>query len=155
MLKKFEKFQLITEYLRTKQIEISEFNKEHKVDASELINGRNLTNLGTFRAYLKAYLENHPKIHNNMTFLIRHLPPGEHGLPIEIYVFSNDQVWPITRLSRLTFLTISWRLSRFLSFGYSSGLPEVIFINLLEQANLLTSNYLQDNCIAYLQRIIF
>jgi miniconductance mechanosensitive channel len=28
-----------------------------------------------------------------MTFLIRHLPPTEHGLPIEIYVFSNDQEW--------------------------------------------------------------
>ena len=28
-----------------------------------------------------------------MTFLIRHLPPGPQGLPIEIYVFSNDQEW--------------------------------------------------------------
>jgi len=93
MLKRFEKIQLVSEYLKTRQKEITEFNKEHKVDTSELINGRNLTNVGTFRAYVKAYLENHPKIHNNMTFLIRHLPPGEYGLPIEIYVFSNDQVW--------------------------------------------------------------
>ena len=28
-----------------------------------------------------------------MTFLIRQLPPGATGLPIEIYVFSNDIEW--------------------------------------------------------------
>ena len=28
-----------------------------------------------------------------MTFLVRQLPPGPTGLPIEIYVFSNDTVW--------------------------------------------------------------
>jgi miniconductance mechanosensitive channel len=52
-----------------------------------------MTNIGTFRAYIQAYLKHHPKIHQKMTFLIRHLKPTEHGLPIEIYVFSNDQVW--------------------------------------------------------------
>ena len=47
----------------------------------------------TFRAYVVAYLRNHPMIHQEMTFLVRHLAPTEHGLPIEIYVFSRDQVW--------------------------------------------------------------
>jgi miniconductance mechanosensitive channel len=28
-----------------------------------------------------------------MTFLIRQLPPGPNGLPIEIYVFTNDTAW--------------------------------------------------------------
>ena len=28
-----------------------------------------------------------------MTFLVRQLQPTEKGLPIEIYVFSNDPVW--------------------------------------------------------------
>jgi miniconductance mechanosensitive channel len=28
-----------------------------------------------------------------MTFLVRHLQPTELGIPIEIYVFSNDQAW--------------------------------------------------------------
>ena len=40
-----------------------------------------------------AYLKNHPMINQEMTFLVRQLPPAEHGLPIEIYVFSNDQRW--------------------------------------------------------------
>jgi miniconductance mechanosensitive channel len=93
MLKRYEKFQLITDYIRSKRKDIAQYNKEHNVDASELVNGRNLTNVGTFRAYVAAYLRNHPKIHQDLTFLIRHLSPGEYGLPIEIYVFSNDQVW--------------------------------------------------------------
>jgi len=38
-------------------------------------------------------LKNHPKIRQDMTFLVRHLAPTEHGLPIEVYVFSADQVW--------------------------------------------------------------
>ena len=93
MLSRFEKFQLIADYIKTRKNEITNFNKEHGVDTSELINGRNLTNIGTFRAYVVAYLRSHPKIHNEMTFLIRHLPPAETGLPLEIYVFSNDQEW--------------------------------------------------------------
>jgi miniconductance mechanosensitive channel len=52
-----------------------------------------MTNIGTFRAYVKAYLDNHPMINKEMTFLIRQLAPTEHGLPIEIYVFSKDQEW--------------------------------------------------------------
>ena len=40
-----------------------------------------------------AYLKNHPKINQNMTFLIRQLKLSEHGLPIEIYVFCADKAW--------------------------------------------------------------
>jgi len=93
MIEHYKKYQLLTDYIETKKGEIEKYNKEHNIDTSELINGRNMTNVGTFRAYIVAYLKNHPKIHQAMTFLIRHLPPGEKGLPIEIYVFSNDQVW--------------------------------------------------------------
>jgi miniconductance mechanosensitive channel len=52
-----------------------------------------MTNIGTFRAYVKAYLRNHPQINQDMTFLVRQLPPGQHGLPIEIYVFCKDKAW--------------------------------------------------------------
>lgn len=93
MLEKFRKIQYISEYIERKKEEVARHNKEHKVDTSVLANGRHLTNIGTFRAYIQAYLKNHPKIHRNMTFLIRHLKPTEYGLPVEIYVFSNDQVW--------------------------------------------------------------
>jgi miniconductance mechanosensitive channel len=93
MLERFGKIQYISEYIETKKSELTEFNQATKVDNASLVNGRRMTNIGTFRAYVKAYLQNHPMINKNMTFLIRQLPPTEHGLPIEIYVFSKDQVW--------------------------------------------------------------
>ena len=46
------------------------------IDESSLVNGRRLTNLGTFRAYVQAYLKNHPQISQDMTFLVRQLAPG-------------------------------------------------------------------------------
>ena len=93
MLERFNKFDFIKNYLAGKQEEIIEYNKEHETDTSQLINGRRQTNIGVFRAYTIAYLKNHPKIHQNMTFLVRHLEPTQHGLPVQIYVFSNDQAW--------------------------------------------------------------
>jgi miniconductance mechanosensitive channel len=93
MLEKYKKFQYIKEYIDEKQEEVASWNTDQKVDPSELANGRRLTNIGTFRAYLIAYLKHHPNIHKNMTFLVRHLEPTAQGLPIQIYVFSNDKVW--------------------------------------------------------------
>src|SRR5210317_469251 len=93
MLERFKKFDLIKEYIADKQEEINGYNKEHETDTSQLINGRRQTNIGVFRAYIIAYLKNNPKIHQNMTFLVRHLEPTQHGLPVQVYVFSNDQAW--------------------------------------------------------------
>jgi len=93
MLNKYQKYQLINHYIMEKTADVANYNKENKIDESELLNGRRLTNIGTFRAYVVAYLKNHPKIHKDMTFLVRQLAPTDHGLPLEIYVFSNDQVW--------------------------------------------------------------
>jgi len=85
--------ELIREHLRERQAEIDSWNRERGIDPSSPVNGRSMTNIGIFRAYVVAYLRQHPKIHQDMTFLIRHLQPAEKGLPIEIYVFSNDQEW--------------------------------------------------------------
>ncbi len=93
MLKSFNTVQLLQDYLGSKKAEISEYNERQRIDVSSGINGRRLTNLGTFRAYLVSYLRNHPKINSSMTFLIRHLQPTDKGIPVEIYVFCNDQAW--------------------------------------------------------------
>lgn len=93
MLERFSRFDLIRDYITQRQDEISTFNKEHATDTTQLINGRRQTNIGVFRAYIIAYLRSHPKIHQNMTFLVRHLEPTQYGLPVQIYVFSNDQAW--------------------------------------------------------------
>ena len=93
MLDRYQKYHLITDYVKSRRKEIAEYNREHDVDTALLVNGRSMTNVGTFRAYAVAYLRSHPKIHQAMTFLLRQLPPGEHGLPLEVYVFCNDQEW--------------------------------------------------------------
>ncbi len=85
--------ELISDYIRSKQREIEAYNREHQVDTSVIINGRRQTNIGIFRAYVEAYLKNNPKIHTGMTFLVRQLESGPNGLPLQIYVFSNDQAW--------------------------------------------------------------
>ncbi|MPQ47506.1 mechanosensitive ion channel [Marinifilum sp. N1E240] len=86
---RFEKIKLIQDYVIKKKEEIRSLNPEGEIP----VNQRRLTNIGTFRKYVEAYLHNNPKIHENMTFLVRQLQPSEKGLPIEIYVFSNDQAW--------------------------------------------------------------
>ena len=93
MIEQFSKIHLVRDYVAGKRKELEEFNRKHEVDESVMANGRRMTNVGTFRMYLVAYLRNHPKIHQDMTFLVRQLQPTEKGLPIEIYVFSNDQAW--------------------------------------------------------------
>lgn len=93
MIEKFKKFGVIQEYIEKKLAELDAYNREHQVDASVMVNGRRLTNLGTFRAYIAEYLKRHPKINQDLTFLVRQLQPTEHGIPIEIYVFSSDQAW--------------------------------------------------------------
>ncbi len=93
MLNRFSKIQYISNYIEKTKAELQENNKLEQVDNSSLVNGKRMTNIGTFRAYVKAYLMNNPMINQEMTFLVRQLEPTEHGLPIEIYVFSKDQEW--------------------------------------------------------------
>lgn len=93
MLERFNSFDLLHDYLQNKKQEIEAYNRSHQVSNDTAVNGRRQTNIGVFRAYVKAYLGQHPNIHPNMTFLVRQLAPKEHGLPLEIYVFSNDQAW--------------------------------------------------------------
>jgi miniconductance mechanosensitive channel len=93
MLNRFAKIQFISEYIEKKRKEVAEFNESKKADNSLLANGRRLTNVGTFRAYIEAYLRHHEMITQELTFLIRQLKPSETGLPIEIYVFCKDKRW--------------------------------------------------------------
>lgn len=93
LLERFKRIRLLRPYLEAKLEEIQQYNTDVGDDLAELINGRRLTNIGTFRAYCLAYLRNHPKARQDLTLMVRQLAPKEHGLPIEIYVFSNDIVW--------------------------------------------------------------
>ena len=93
MLDKYKKVQLLNSYLEKKEKEITAYNELHNINPDLLVNGRRQTNLGVFRAYLRAYLNQRQDINTNMTFLVRHLQPTEKGLPIEIYVFTTTTAW--------------------------------------------------------------
>ncbi|MFT5837331.1 MAG: miniconductance mechanosensitive channel [Candidatus Azotimanducaceae bacterium] len=93
LLERFKRIRRLRPYLEAKLEEIQKYNDSVGGDLSELINGRRLTNIGTFRAYCVAYLRSHPKLHQEMTLIVRQLDAGSQGLPIEIYVFSNDTAW--------------------------------------------------------------
>jgi len=91
LIEKLKSITIISEYLNNKLSEINNHNESISKDS--IINGRALTNIGTYRAYVKAYLKNNKYIHENMTFLVRQLSPTENGLPLQIYVFSNNTNW--------------------------------------------------------------
>ncbi|TYQ14704.1 UNVERIFIED_CONTAM: miniconductance mechanosensitive channel [Acetivibrio alkalicellulosi] len=93
MIEKYKKVHYLKDYIIKKQKEIDEYNKKHNVDSSVLVNGRHLTNIGVFRVYIDNYLKNHPKTHKGMIQIVRQLPPKEFGLPLEIYVFTNETDW--------------------------------------------------------------
>lgn len=93
MIERFKKIHLIEGYVAEKQKEIVAYNETHQIDTSVSSNGRRMTNIGTFRAYLLKYIETHPKINQDLTVLVRQLAPTEKGIPIQIYAFCNDIAW--------------------------------------------------------------
>jgi len=93
MVERFKKIHILKDYINGKEEEIKRYNEENNIDTSAVSNGRRLTNLGTFRAYLLKYLKSHPKIKQDMTILVRQMPPTENGIPIQIYAFCNDIAW--------------------------------------------------------------
>jgi len=93
MCKKFESVYLLKDYIAQKRIEIDTYNKQNNFDTSLPVNGRRMTNIGTFRAYILRYLQNHPQIHKELTCMVRQMPPGEKGVALQIYCFTNDVKW--------------------------------------------------------------
>jgi miniconductance mechanosensitive channel len=94
MLERFKNIRLIKDYVEERSKEIEEYNRKEGIDAaSSPVNGRRMTNLGTFRVYIEEYLKHHPKISNEMTLMVRQLQPTHQGLPLEIYAFVADTRW--------------------------------------------------------------
>ena len=97
MIENYKKINYIRDYIMEKEKEISSYNQhtQHTQGEKELINGRNLTNIGTFRAYIQFYLNNNPHLHTSTPPMVRQLPPTENGLPLEIYAFTKDTDWSV------------------------------------------------------------
>lgn len=94
VLDRVKKIGLLSGYLEKKEKELAECNRDITDTDTLPLNGRRLTNIGTLRAYVRVYLEHHPKIRQDMTLLVRHLQPeADAGLPLEIYAFTSDTAW--------------------------------------------------------------
>ena len=96
MIERYKKVDIIREYIDSKLEEIEAEIQARGIELDSPLDGRQLTNVGTFRAYIEAYLKHNPDIHTEeMTFLVRQLAPGPTGLPIEIYVFTTTTEWVV------------------------------------------------------------
>ena len=84
---------LLKPFIEERQQEIDEYNLLHNIDHANLVNGRRMTNIGLFRAYITRYAHQNPNIHKDFTLMVRQLAPTENGLPLELYMFTNSTVW--------------------------------------------------------------
>ena len=84
---------LIDEYLDTQKAELAEYNAQLEAAGKDPVNNRRATNLGTFRAYMTAYLRSHPGVAHDMTLMVRQLDPTPTGLPLQVYCFSANVNW--------------------------------------------------------------
>nr|WP_313521618.1 mechanosensitive ion channel family protein [Brevundimonas diminuta] len=90
---RMRRFLLIDDYLADKSAEMADWNAKLVEAGRDPVNMRRSTNIGAFRAYVQNYLENHPRIRQDMTLLVRQMQPTETGLPLEIYVFTATVAW--------------------------------------------------------------
>lgn len=88
-IKKLKQVKLIKQYLEEKEADISQKNKELENDELIAINGKKLTNIGTFRKYIEYYIKQHPDIIKSQLLIVRQLSNEAQGLPIEIYCFTD------------------------------------------------------------------
>ncbi|MEL6214612.1 MAG: mechanosensitive ion channel family protein [Pseudomonadota bacterium] len=88
---RFREFALLRDYIDDKRESLRVANADFVDDGN--VNARRLTNLGTFRAYMVAYLRNHPGINKAMTLIVRQLDPTPHGIPLELYAFTASTDW--------------------------------------------------------------
>ncbi len=93
MIERYKQIERVRPYLEQKEEDIAEYNKANGIDTSNIINGRQQTNLGVFRAYIEAYLKANSNLNQNMTRMVRQLQPTEFGVPLQVYVFSLEKDW--------------------------------------------------------------
>ena len=93
LLEKFSHFHLLKEYIKTKEEELKEKNKESHDEEGTVNNKYRQTNLGVFRKYMFSYLKELSVVNKEMTYFVRYLQPTEKGLPVEFYFFSKVKEW--------------------------------------------------------------
>jgi miniconductance mechanosensitive channel len=101
-IKNLSNADLLQSYLNEKQQQIGDIDEpksdepksdEDRAQSLNSLNTRQLTNVGTFRAYVGNYLLHNAHIRSDLTCMVRQLPATENGLPLEVYCFANTTNW--------------------------------------------------------------
>jgi len=91
-IERLKNINLISDYLKESSLELKK-EKENMAHKEEIINGRQLTNIGVFRYYAQKYIERIPELDKEGPVIVRQLNITPQGLPLEIYSFTNDTEW--------------------------------------------------------------
>jgi miniconductance mechanosensitive channel len=94
-VERLKRFSLLSAYLADKETDIAEWNAERPERMHDAVNARRITNIGTFRAYMSAYLKARGDMNMEMFLIVRQLAPSEVGLPLEIYGFTASTAWAV------------------------------------------------------------
>lgn len=93
----FQRFELLRDYMDQKNAALHQANTQARAALGEKAdlpaNQRLLTNLGTFRAYVQAYLHANPRLRQDMTMIVRTLEATPEGVPLELYCFTAHTAW--------------------------------------------------------------
>jgi len=92
-IRRLSRLRLLADYLSSKERDVQQWNQALGGAGEVAGNRRRLTNLGTFRAYVQAYLDTHPRIHHGLFCLVRQLASGSQGIPLELYCFTASVAW--------------------------------------------------------------
>ena len=94
MIARYRGSGLLRNYIETELQHNDAFNASRNPEPGmEGIDGRRLTNLGVFRAYLVEYLRTSVRVNKGMTLMVRQLQPTSSGIPIELYFFTDTVNW--------------------------------------------------------------
>ncbi len=92
-LSELKNIALLKSFIEEREQEIREYNLRNNIDNDVKVNGRRMTNIGLFRAYITAFAKNNSDINQEMTLMVRQLPPTSKGLPLELYMFTDGTDW--------------------------------------------------------------
>lgn len=92
-IENLKRIEILQAYIEKRKQEIETFNTANSFDPTMKVNGRRMTNVGLFREYVKEYTFRNPNIHKDYHFIVRQMQATEHGLPIELFMFTNTTVW--------------------------------------------------------------
>lgn len=92
-VEKMRGIEILKPYISKRSEEIFRSNIESGANLDCPLNGRRMTNIGLFRNYIRAFVDGNAAINKEMTILVRQLASNEHGLPIELYMFTKGTQW--------------------------------------------------------------